>query len=185
MPRHPIHRDELALLAPPPTTLRGRAAAAFDGAVGHAVIALFALAGRPARRPAAVPVPRPRMGEAPKLLCEIAADIEQRHPMSATILRNIADDVDALLHPSSTDPDPATLDDDARAHPACWISGAQGAPGYVHQCHIPSGRTCIEPDCPLPAGTPWGPYWCPDHDAARLNRVSVGLRRAFGAGAIQ
>lgn len=105
MPRYPIHRDELALLAPPPTTLRGRAAAAFDGAVGHAVIALFALAGRPtcrpARRPAAVPVPRPRMEEAPKLLCEIAADIERRHPMSATILRNIADDVDALLPPSS------------------------------------------------------------------------------------
>ena len=39
----------------------------------------------------------------------------------------------------------------------------------------PSGRTCAEPGCDKPAGTPWGPYWCPDCDDERMERVSRGL----------
>lgn len=39
----------------------------------------------------------------------------------------------------------------------------------------PSGRTCIEPGCDKPAGTPWGPYWCPDHDDERIERIDRQL----------
>lgn len=39
----------------------------------------------------------------------------------------------------------------------------------------PSGRTCVEPGCGKPAGTPWGPYWCPDCDDKRMDRVSASL----------
>jgi hypothetical protein len=37
-------------------------------------------------------------------------------------------------------------------------------------------RKCIEKDCREPAGTPWGPYWCADHDDERINRISRNLR---------
>lgn len=49
------------------------------------------------------------------------------------------------------------------AHPNCTES---------HVCQQPSGRTCIESGCDLPAGTLWGPLWCPDHDRERLERVT-------------
>lgn len=45
----------------------------------------------------------------------------------------------------------------------------------VHICQEPSGRQCCEPNCTEPAGTRWGPYWCPDHDKERLDRVSRGF----------
>ena len=44
-----------------------------------------------------------------------------------------------------------------------------------HKCQKPSGRVCIESPCPEPAGTFWGPYWCPDHDQARLDGISKGF----------
>ena len=53
-----------------------------------------------------------------------------------------------------------------RSHPNCW--GPEG-----HVCQQPSGRTCL--DCDQPAGTLWGPYWCPDCDVKRLDRISASL----------
>lgn len=44
-----------------------------------------------------------------------------------------------------------------------------------HVCQQPSGRTCIEAGCMSAAGTLWGPYWCPEHDKQRLDRVSDQL----------
>lgn len=44
-----------------------------------------------------------------------------------------------------------------------------------HKCQRPSGRVCIEGGCRESAGTLWGPYWCPDHDRMRLDRVSKDL----------
>ena len=41
-----------------------------------------------------------------------------------------------------------------------------------HVCQQPSGRTCYEQGCEKPAGTTWGPLWCPEHDADRIDRVS-------------
>lgn len=58
--------------------------------------------------------------------------------------------------------------DAARSHPKCWTGT-----GYDHRCHEPSGRPCV--DCGKPAGTPWGPLWCPDCDVIRLDRVSAQL----------
>lgn len=52
-----------------------------------------------------------------------------------------------------------------RSHPQCWRSDH-----YEHTCQRPSGRACI--DCGAPAGTRWGPYWCPDCDVVRLDRIS-------------
>lgn len=45
----------------------------------------------------------------------------------------------------------------ADAHPNC----TEG-----HTCQVPSGRPCVERGCTEPAGTLWGPLWCPDHDRA-------------------
>lgn len=44
-----------------------------------------------------------------------------------------------------------------------------------HVCQKPSGRECIERGCTEPAGTLWGPYWCPAHDKERLDRVREQL----------
>ena len=30
-------------------------------------------------------------------------------------------------------------------------------------------------ECNEPAGTLWGPYWCPEHDKERLDRISRNL----------
>lgn len=56
-----------------------------------------------------------------------------------------------------------------RSHPRCWTGSA-----YAHaECVRPSGRACI--DCGEPAGTTWGPYWCPPCDVKRLDRISRNL----------
>jgi hypothetical protein len=47
--------------------------------------------------------------------------------------------------------------------------------GGRHVCQRPSGRTCVEDGCDQEAGTLWGPYWCPEHDKERLDRVSSSL----------
>lgn len=44
-----------------------------------------------------------------------------------------------------------------------------------HICQEPSGRLCVEAGCGKEAGTWWGPYWCPEHDKERLDRVSAGF----------
>ena len=54
------------------------------------------------------------------------------------------------------------------AHPNC--SGPAG-----HVCQRPSGRECIEPTCREPAGTLWGPLWCPACDKERLERITRSL----------
>lgn len=57
-----------------------------------------------------------------------------------------------------------------RAHPDCWAGDR-----YAHKCQKPSGRTCYERGCEQPAGTLWGPYWCPDCDVVRLDRITASL----------
>ena len=52
------------------------------------------------------------------------------------------------------------------AHPNC----TEG-----HVCQRPSGRECVENDCREPAGTLWGPLWCPEHDRERLDRIGASL----------
>jgi len=44
-----------------------------------------------------------------------------------------------------------------------------------HVCQEPSGRACHVSECSEPAGTWWGPYWCPDHDQERLDRIEASL----------
>ena len=56
------------------------------------------------------------------------------------------------------------------AHKKCMEAG-------VHICQKPSGRSCYEQPCSEPAGTSWGPYWCPKHDKDRLDHVSAGFAR--------
>lgn len=56
------------------------------------------------------------------------------------------------------------------------------APTHEHVCQKPSGRTCIEGGCTEPAGTLWGPLWCPDHDRERLNCVSAQMESLFTPG---
>ena len=63
----------------------------------------------------------------------------------------------------------------SRSHPECW----QGD-HYEHSCHEPSGRSCVE--CGAPAGTPWGPYFCPECDVIRLDRIEANLRAALNGG---
>lgn len=45
--------------------------------------------------------------------------------------------------------------------------------GYRHVCSAPSGKACI--DCGAPAGTWWGPHWCPDCDVKRLDGIGARL----------
>lgn len=52
-------------------------------------------------------------------------------------------------------------------HPKCLQAGH-------HTCQKPSGLTCYE--CDNPAGTDWGPYWCPDHDSRRVERLLQQLQ---------
>lgn len=58
--------------------------------------------------------------------------------------------------------------DAPRSHRKCW-TGTE----YRHVCQKPSGRACV--DCGQPAGTDWGPMWCPDCDVKRLDNVSAGM----------
>lgn len=59
------------------------------------------------------------------------------------------------------------------SHPGCSPEGG-------HTCAEPSGRTCTETGCDQPAGTRWGPYWCPDHDAQRLDRITTQMSALSG-----
>lgn len=59
---------------------------------------------------------------------------------------------------------------DNESHPKCRDG---------HVCQVPSGRTCL--DCDQPAGTRWGPYWCPDCDKKRLDRITVNLNAALAS----
>lgn len=40
-----------------------------------------------------------------------------------------------------------------------------------HVCVKLTRQTCWTEGCEEQAGTLWGPYWCPDHDAMRLDRI--------------
>jgi hypothetical protein len=53
-----------------------------------------------------------------------------------------------------------------KSHPQC-----HGPDGHI--CQQPSGQQCIEPDCRNPAGTIWGPLWCPDCDVERLDEIGA------------
>jgi hypothetical protein len=55
------------------------------------------------------------------------------------------------------------------AHPLC-----QDAEGHV--CQKPSGLACDSQPCGRPAGTHWGPYFCPEHDEARLVAIDTALQ---------
>lgn len=59
------------------------------------------------------------------------------------------------------------------AHQQCVDAGE-------HVCLEPSGRNCVEPGCSEPAGTWWGPLWCPRHDKERIDRISNSLEQMFG-----
>lgn len=37
-------------------------------------------------------------------------------------------------------------------------------------------RKCYEPDCENEAGGPWSPYWCPECDRQRVERISRQLQ---------
>ncbi len=73
-----------------------------------------------------------------------------------------------------------------RAHAKCWKGDH-----YEHVCQKPSGHLCGEQPCDQTAGTDWGPFFCPDHDVQRLERVSAGFadlkaslaKRSGGSGA--
>ena len=52
-------------------------------------------------------------------------------------------------------------------HPPCERRGHQ-------DCAEPSGRSCIE-GCGRAAGTHWGPYYCPDCDSVRMDRITKQL----------
>ena len=57
------------------------------------------------------------------------------------------------------------------SHPNCTAG---------HVCQRPSGRECIERGCQEAAGTIWGPYWCPEHDRERLDRITASLEALLG-----
>jgi hypothetical protein len=52
-----------------------------------------------------------------------------------------------------------------------------------HVCQKPSGQSCIETGCDEPAGTLWGPLWCPEHDYKRLASISDFLASLNAGGA--
>lgn len=35
-----------------------------------------------------------------------------------------------------------------------------------------TGKICVEDGCNRPAGTAWSPYWCLQHNAERLDRIT-------------
>jgi hypothetical protein len=55
------------------------------------------------------------------------------------------------------------------SHPKCHTERG-------HVCQKPSGRKCYERGCDEPAGTGWGPMWCPKHDEERLDRITASLK---------
>jgi hypothetical protein len=56
------------------------------------------------------------------------------------------------------------------SHPDCHTAAG-------HVCQRPSGQPCIEPGCDRPAGTLWGPLWCPEDDEKRLDRISASFEK--------
>ncbi len=38
-----------------------------------------------------------------------------------------------------------------------------------------TGKRCIEKGCEKPAGTSWSPFWCAEHNAERLDRITNAL----------
>ena len=60
------------------------------------------------------------------------------------------------------------MNDDLTGHIPCHAAGR-------HVCAEPSGRRCV--DCDNPAGTRWGPLWCPDCDSRRLARLDAGFKQ--------
>jgi len=54
------------------------------------------------------------------------------------------------------------------AHGQCMEAGE-------HICQKPSGKRCDSQPCEEPAGTWWGPFWCPAHDKERLDRISISF----------
>lgn len=57
---------------------------------------------------------------------------------------------------------------EGRPHPRCWVGDH-----YEHNCLEPKGKRCVE--CGEVAGTPWGPYYCPDCDVVRLDKITKEL----------
>lgn len=55
------------------------------------------------------------------------------------------------------------------------VSHRQCVEAGHHVCQRPSGRACVEQGCSEPAGTRWGPLWCPQHDQERLDRITASL----------
>lgn len=43
------------------------------------------------------------------------------------------------------------------------------------RAHADPTRKCIMRSCIEPAGTPWGPHYCADHDDERINGISKAL----------
>ena len=64
------------------------------------------------------------------------------------------------------------MNENDHSHPNC----ERTATGILHVCQEPSGQPCVEDGCDKPAGTWWGPLWCPDHDVERLDRISRNLK---------
>lgn len=56
----------------------------------------------------------------------------------------------------------------SEAHQKCVDAGK-------HLCQQPSGRRCFVTGCDADAGTLWGPYWCPEHDKQRLDRITASF----------
>lgn len=50
-------------------------------------------------------------------------------------------------------------------------------PGYDERHR--SGQRCWEDGCDDPAGTAWGPHFCPKHDMERKMKISEGLEKAM------
>lgn len=44
------------------------------------------------------------------------------------------------------------------------------------EAYAKPGAVCVESGCDEPAGTPWGPHWCADHDDERIHRISGQLQ---------
>lgn len=66
------------------------------------------------------------------------------------------------------------------AHKICMDAG-------VHVCQKPSPQRCHTQPCENQAGTLWGPYWCPEHDKERLDRITGQMDEImsqFGSGGI-
>jgi len=39
-----------------------------------------------------------------------------------------------------------------------------------------TGKVCVERDCDKPAGTWWSPFWCWEHNAKRMSKITEGFK---------